>query len=132
MPATGDWQTWATVATHVVLPAGRQVLTLHQDTGGWNINHLGFAAGSGSPSATLTTSPGSLTFAYQALNTTSAAQTVTVTNSGTATASITGVTAAVTSRRATPAAPPWPPERTARSPSPSNPPPPALAPASSP
>ncbi|WP_329527716.1 carbohydrate-binding protein [Streptomyces sp. NBC_01462] len=93
LPATGDWQTWATVATHVVLPAGRQVLTLHQDAGGWNINHLGFAAGSGSPSATLTTSPGSLTFAGQALNTTSAAQTVTVTNSGTATASITGVTA---------------------------------------
>ncbi|MCT9112109.1 discoidin domain-containing protein [Streptomyces mirabilis] len=93
LPATGDWQTWATVTTHVVLPAGRQILTLNQDTGGWNINHLAFAAGSGSPQATLTASPGSLTFADQAVNTTSAAQTVTVTNSGTATASITGVTA---------------------------------------
>ncbi|MET8411695.1 hypothetical protein ABZV34_26980 [Streptomyces sp. NPDC005195] len=54
LSATGDWQTWATKATHVVLPAGRQVLPLHQDTGGWNIHHLGFAAGSGSPSATRT------------------------------------------------------------------------------
>ncbi|MEU1034182.1 discoidin domain-containing protein [Streptomyces mirabilis] len=93
LPATGDWQTWATVTTHVVLPAGRQILTLNQDTGGWNINHLAFAAGSGSPQATLTASPGSLTFADQAVNTTSAAQTVTVTNSGTDTASIAGVTA---------------------------------------
>ncbi|MFD9508647.1 carbohydrate-binding protein [Streptomyces mirabilis] len=93
LPATGDWQTWATVTTHVTLPTGRQTLTLDQDNGGWNINHLGFTAGSGSPSATLTASPGSLTFADQAVDTTSAAQTVTVTNSGTATASITGVTA---------------------------------------
>jgi hypothetical protein len=93
LPATGDWQTWATVTTHVTLPAGRQTLTLDQDNGGWNINYLGFTAGSGSPSATLAASPGSLTFADQAVNTTSAAQTVTVTNSGTATASITGVTA---------------------------------------
>ena len=54
LPATGDWQTWATVTTHVNLPAGRQILTLDQDTGGWNINHLGFAAASGSPSATPT------------------------------------------------------------------------------
>jgi len=54
LPATGDWQTWATVTTHVTLPAGRQILTLDQDTGGWNINHLGFAAASGSPSATPT------------------------------------------------------------------------------
>lgn len=93
LPATGDWQTWATVTTHVTLPAGRQILTLDQDNGGWNINHLGFTAGSGSPSATLTASPGSLTFADQAVNTTSAAQSVTVTNSGAATASITGGTA---------------------------------------
>jgi hypothetical protein len=78
LPATGDWQTWVTVTTHVVLPAGRQTLALNQDSGGWNINYLGFAAGSGSPSATLTASPGSLTFADQAVNTTSAAQTVSV------------------------------------------------------
>ncbi|WP_089103990.1 discoidin domain-containing protein [Streptomyces hyaluromycini] len=47
LPATGDWQTWATVTTHVTLPAGRQVLTLDQDTGGWNINYLGFTAADG-------------------------------------------------------------------------------------
>ncbi|MFD8814433.1 carbohydrate-binding protein [Streptomyces sp. NPDC059627] len=44
LPATGDWQTWATVTTRVTLPAGRQTLTLDQDSGGWNINCLGFAA----------------------------------------------------------------------------------------
>lgn len=93
LPATGDWQTWGTATTHVTLPAGRQTLTLNQDSGGWNINNFSFAAGNGSPSATLTASPGSLTFADQAVNTTSAAQTVTVTNSGTGTASLTGVTA---------------------------------------
>ncbi|MFD4558030.1 carbohydrate-binding protein [Streptomyces sp. NPDC058469] len=93
LPATGDWQTWGTATAHVTLPAGRQILTLDQDSGGWNINNFSFAAGSSSPSATLTASPGSLTFADQAVNTTSAAQSVTVTNSGTATASLTGVTA---------------------------------------
>lgn len=93
LPATGDWQTWGTATTHVTLPAGRQVLTLDQDSGGWNINSLGFTAGSGSPSADLAVSPGSLTFSDQAVNTTSPAQTVTVTNSGTATASFTGVAA---------------------------------------
>ncbi|MFI6461210.1 carbohydrate-binding protein [Streptomyces sp. NPDC050538] len=93
LPATGDWQTWGTATAHVTLPAGRQVLTLDQDSGGWNINNFGFATGSSAPSATLTATPGSLTFADQAVNTTSAAQTVTVTNSGTATASLTGITA---------------------------------------
>ncbi|MFJ6701760.1 MULTISPECIES: discoidin domain-containing protein [unclassified Streptomyces] len=44
LPATGDWQSWATADTRVTLPAGRQTLTLFQDTGGWNINHLAFAA----------------------------------------------------------------------------------------
>ncbi|WP_405989322.1 carbohydrate-binding protein [Streptomyces sp. NBC_00986] len=93
LPATGDWQTWGTATTQVTLPAGRQVLTLDQDSGGWNINNFAFATGSSAPSATLTATPGSLTFADQTVNTTSAAQTVTVTNSGTATASLTGITA---------------------------------------
>ncbi|WP_254648060.1 discoidin domain-containing protein [Streptomyces sp. GbtcB6] len=53
LPATGDWQTWATVTTHVTLPAGRQVLTLGQDTGGWNINHLGFTADNGTTGTNL-------------------------------------------------------------------------------
>ncbi|MFF4312979.1 discoidin domain-containing protein [Streptomyces sp. NPDC001507] len=53
LPATGDWQTWATVTTHVTLPAGRQVLTLDQDTGGWNINRLDFTAGTDTPGTNL-------------------------------------------------------------------------------
>jgi alpha-1,3-glucanase-like protein/F5/8 type C domain-containing protein/HYDIN/CFA65/VesB family protein/centrosomal CEP192-like protein len=44
--------------------------------------------------ATLSTNPSSLSFASQALNTTSPAQAVTVTNTGTATASVPGVTIA--------------------------------------
>ncbi|MFD4605713.1 carbohydrate-binding protein [Streptomyces sp. NPDC058464] len=53
LPATGDWQTWATVTIHVTLPAGRQTLTLAQDSGGWNINHLGFTAGTDTPGTDL-------------------------------------------------------------------------------
>jgi hypothetical protein len=45
--ATGDWQSWATVTTHAKLPAGRQVLTLVEDTGGWNLNSLQFSLGGG-------------------------------------------------------------------------------------
>lgn len=93
VPATGDWQTWATVTTRVTLPAGRQVLTLNQDNGGWNANSLTFTAAGGSQPARLSVSPTSLTFGSQALNTTSAAQSVTVTNSGGAAASVTSVTA---------------------------------------
>jgi uncharacterized protein involved in high-affinity Fe2+ transport len=40
LPATGGWQTWATVTASVTLPAGRQVLTLNQDNAGWNINSM--------------------------------------------------------------------------------------------
>ncbi len=90
LPATGGWQTWTTVTASVTLPAGQQVLTLNQDNGGWNINSLQFAGGGGA-SATLTTSPSSLTFAGQAVNTTSAAQSVTVRNTGTAAASVSSV-----------------------------------------
>ncbi|MGW1213872.1 carbohydrate-binding protein [Streptomyces sp. NPDC002499] len=53
LPATGDWQTWGTATTHVTLPAGRQTLTLHQDTGGWNINYLTFTGGSDIPATNL-------------------------------------------------------------------------------
>jgi hypothetical protein len=47
LPATGGWQTWTTVTASVTLPAGQQVLTLNQDTGGWNLNSLAFATSSG-------------------------------------------------------------------------------------
>lgn len=94
IPASGDWQAWTTVNARVTLPAGRQVLTLNQDNGGWNLNHLTFtAAGGGTPAATLAVSPASLTFAARTVNTTSPAQTVTVTNSGTAAASVASLVA---------------------------------------
>ncbi len=42
VPATGGWQTWATVTATVTLPAGQQTLTIDQDNGGWNIRQLTF------------------------------------------------------------------------------------------
>ncbi|WP_026150898.1 carbohydrate-binding protein [Streptomyces prunicolor] len=53
LPATGDWQTWGTATAQVTLPAGRQILTLNQDSGGWNINSLGFTASSDTPATNL-------------------------------------------------------------------------------
>jgi Carbohydrate binding module (family 6)/Right handed beta helix region len=44
LPATGGFQTWADVTATVTLPAGRQVLTLAEDNGGWNANSLTFTA----------------------------------------------------------------------------------------
>jgi len=35
------------VTATVTLPAGQQVLTLDQDSGGWNINYMTFTSGSG-------------------------------------------------------------------------------------
>jgi hypothetical protein len=49
VPATGGWQTWATVTATVTLPAGQQTLTIDQDNGGWNIRQLTFAGLSGAP-----------------------------------------------------------------------------------
>jgi hypothetical protein len=90
IPATAGWQTWTTVTTQVTLPAGQQILTLNQDTSGWNVNSLQFAA-TGGATATLTTTPSTLTFGSQTVNTTSAPQAVTVTNTGTAAASVTSI-----------------------------------------
>jgi hypothetical protein len=47
VPATGGWQNWTNVSATVTLPAGQQVLTLEQDSGGWNVNYVTFTAGSG-------------------------------------------------------------------------------------
>ncbi|WNI16124.1 discoidin domain-containing protein [Actinacidiphila sp. ITFR-21] len=95
IPATGGFQTWATVTAQVALPAGQQVLTVNQDQGGWNLNSLAFATGGGSPAtATLAASPASLTFAARTVNTTSPAQTVTLANTGTAAASVSSIAAA--------------------------------------
>jgi uncharacterized protein involved in high-affinity Fe2+ transport len=43
IPATGGWQTWTTVTATVTLPAGKQVLTLDEDNGGFNIDSAAFA-----------------------------------------------------------------------------------------
>jgi len=40
VPVTGGWQTWTTVNAAVTLPAGQQVLTVAQDSGGFNVNYL--------------------------------------------------------------------------------------------
>src|SRR5580692_746208 len=48
VPATGGYQTWATVNATVALPAGTQTLTVDQDNAGWNINYLTFASTGGS------------------------------------------------------------------------------------
>ncbi|WP_277041042.1 choice-of-anchor D domain-containing protein [Actinacidiphila oryziradicis] len=63
---------------------------------GWNAGQLSDfavypAASGGTSSATLSTSPSSLTFASQTVNTKSTAQTITVSNTGTASASVSGV-----------------------------------------
>jgi hypothetical protein len=41
---TGGWQTWTTVTANVTLPAGQQVLAFYEDTGGYNVNSMSFAA----------------------------------------------------------------------------------------
>ncbi|MFG3019033.1 carbohydrate-binding protein [Streptomyces sp. NPDC048254] len=74
LPVTGDWQTWGTATTHVTLPAGRQTLTLNQDTGGWNFNYLDFTAGTVTPGTNLAagkpTSESSHTDVYPSSNVT--------------------------------------------------------------
>ena len=40
---TGGWQSWATVNATVTLQAGRQVLKLVEDTGGYDLNRMVFA-----------------------------------------------------------------------------------------
>jgi hypothetical protein len=56
-PGTGGWETWTTVTASVTLPAGQQVLTIDQDSAGFNMNYMSFAAqaSGGSLSGTPTT-----------------------------------------------------------------------------
>jgi Alpha-1,3-glucanase catalytic domain D1/Carbohydrate binding module (family 6) len=44
IPATGGWQTWATITRTVKLAAGQQALIVSQDNGGWNIHYMSFAS----------------------------------------------------------------------------------------
>jgi len=44
VPNTGGYQNWTTVTASVTLPAGVQTLTIDQDSNGWNLHYLAFAA----------------------------------------------------------------------------------------
>jgi hypothetical protein len=47
VPNTGGYQDWTTVTASVTLPAGVQTLTVDQDSNGWNLHYLAFAAAGG-------------------------------------------------------------------------------------
>jgi uncharacterized protein involved in high-affinity Fe2+ transport len=49
VPESGGWQNWTTVTAKVTLPAGTQILTLDQDTPGWNFDWFSFGLGGESP-----------------------------------------------------------------------------------
>jgi hypothetical protein len=83
VPATGARYVRINVTANSGWPAGQASEFEVYPSGGTSPN-----------SATLSTSPGSLTFASQALNTTSPAQTVTITNTGTAAAAVSSVAVA--------------------------------------
>jgi lysophospholipase L1-like esterase len=44
VPGTGGWQVWTAVNATATLPAGQQVLTVFQDTGGYNLNYVTFTS----------------------------------------------------------------------------------------
>jgi hypothetical protein len=60
VPATGGWQTWTAVTATVTLPAGQQVLTVNQDTGGWNLNYFAVATVGGPYGGTPAPVPGTV------------------------------------------------------------------------
>jgi len=90
-PATGNTVTLTFTAANA-----RYVRANITANSGWTAGQLSdfevFPSGGTSSSAILSSAPSSLTYASQALNTASAAQTVTVTNTGTAAATVSGVT----------------------------------------
>jgi beta-glucosidase len=47
VPDTGGYQDWTTVTASITLPAGEQTLTVDQDSNGWNLHYLAFAAAGG-------------------------------------------------------------------------------------
>ena len=92
VPATGGPQSWATVSDTVTLPAGLQTLVLDQDAPGWSLHYLAFSSGSGTaPGPVLSAAPGALSFPNEVVGTAAPTQTVTVSNSGTAPATVSGV-----------------------------------------
>jgi hypothetical protein len=51
VPATGDWQAWATVNDSVVLSAGEQTLRIQAPVGGYNINWISITSKSATSNA---------------------------------------------------------------------------------
>jgi len=90
VPATGGPQTWATVSDSVTLPADQHTLVLAQDNPGWSLHYLAFSSGA-STGPVLSLSPGGLTFPSEVVGTAAPTQTITVTNSGTTSATVSGV-----------------------------------------
>jgi hypothetical protein len=88
VPATGGWQDWTTVTASVQLSAGQQTLAVDQDSGGWNIRYLAFASSGGGTQPALTATPSSVAFGNEVVGQASSAQTVTVTNPGSSSVSI--------------------------------------------
>ena len=54
VPGTGGWQTWTNVTATATLAAGKQILQLDQDTGGYNINYMAFSTSTASAPSTPT------------------------------------------------------------------------------
>lgn len=52
IPATGGYQTWATISTTVSLTAGNQVLRIYSPTSSWNINWFEFITATTPPPTT--------------------------------------------------------------------------------
>jgi beta-glucosidase len=42
VPDTGGYETWTTVTASITLPAGQQILTVDQDSNGWNFHSMTF------------------------------------------------------------------------------------------
>jgi hypothetical protein len=100
VPSAGYTFTSPTNVVNITTPAtnARYVRVNITANSGWSAGQVSefevYPSGGTPPtSATLSTNPSSLTFGTQALNTTSAAQSVTVTNTGTAAASVSSVAA---------------------------------------
>ena len=92
IPATGGAQTWTTVSDTVTLPAGQQTITVDQDNSGWSLHYLAFTSGTvTTPGAVLGASPSALSFPSEVVGTSAPTQTVTVSNSGTSSATVSSV-----------------------------------------
>ncbi|RAW00967.1 glycosyl hydrolase [Pseudochryseolinea flava] len=48
VPATGGWQTWATISHNITLNAGTQDIAIDAAAGGFNLNWISFSGGGGS------------------------------------------------------------------------------------